>query len=493
MTVEVILYNYRKNKSGVYPLYVRLTENRKRIYRATGISVRERDWNRRRREPTVSCPNREEIMLLITTIKKRMIEDKIKRYEEEDFGQVKPNKPGNRYLSLSIGGTMSRKEFYDLHQLEKQRELICLFDDYIQQLKEDGELEYISGLTAAKDAFAKVNGYAAWGIPITGITKEWLRKAEKALLNDGENKNTVEGYIRALRIVYDYAVEKGLVTRKDYPFPYHENFTSPLETVSKKLVARLFDDFIQHIKEKGGSEYISGLTAAKDALIIANGGNLNIPITDVTKAWLRDMDEAMLKSGVNKSLVERYMVALKAVYEYAIEKGLVTREDYPFPYHENFTSLLGTISERALVARLFDDRIEQLEKEDQLGNASRMKIARSAFAKANGGNLNFPISEITEDWLRKMEKTLFESGVKSNTVETYMRALRAIYNIAIKNKLVSREDYPFGRYIISELKEETEHRALSPEDIQKIKDCPGGRRAPAGGSTGDESLYVQFA
>jgi len=58
MMVEVILYNYRKNKSGVYPLYIRVTKNRKQIYRATGLKVRERDWNRRRREPTASCPNR---------------------------------------------------------------------------------------------------------------------------------------------------------------------------------------------------------------------------------------------------------------------------------------------------------------------------------------------------------------------------------------------------------------------------------------------------
>jgi site-specific recombinase XerD len=351
MTVAVILHKGRKNKAGDYPLYLRITQNGKRIYKATGIAVRERDWNRRRNEPTASCPNREEIMLLIATIKKRVIEDITKRYEEEAVVRVKSNKPGSRMVSL-MGrhysltkrkrGVMKLKEYVALVQTQRQRELICLFDDYIQQLKENGELEYISGLTAAKDAFAKVNL------------------------------------------------------------------------------------FISEIKDWDGKE-------------------IPLHISEITKERLRDTDGAMLKSGVNKTTVDGYMAALRMVYDYAIEKGLAFREDYPFPYRKIIDPALAHISKEAEVAGLFDDYIQQKKKEGSpLKSLSALNTAKNAFAKVNSG-LNFPISEITTEWLRKAEKALLNGGVNKTTIGIYMRSLRTIYNIAIEKKLVSQEDYPFGK------------------------------------------------
>jgi len=124
------------------------------------------------------------------------------------------------------------------------------------------------------------------------------------------------------------------------------------------------------------------------------------------------------------------------------------------------------------VGKLFDDYIQQLKEEGRLGYAANMKQTRNVLAKINGGNLNFPISEITKDWLQKVEKAMRKSGMKDNIIGIYLRALRTIYNIAIEKKLVSREDYPFDRYKVSKPKEDVAHRALSHKDIQKVLNCP---------------------
>ena len=51
-----------------------------------------------------------------------------------------------------------------------------------------------------------------------------------------------------------------------------------------------------------------------------------------------------------------------------------------------------------------------------------------------------------------------------------MRTLRALFNKAIKEKQCKDTDYPFNEYTITHLKNETEKRAITKEEIIKIRD-----------------------
>ena len=73
--------------------------------------------------------------------------------------------------------------------------------------------------------------------------------------------------------------------------------------------------------------------------------------------------------------------------------------------------------------------------------------------------------------LRKFKDYLEdERGISGNTISIYMRALRAVYNSAIDEGHTSRDIYPFGKgkFIISELSEETAKRALTKAEVKKI-------------------------
>lgn len=76
-------------------------------------------------------------------------------------------------------------------------------------------------------------------------------------------------------------------------------------------------------------------------------------------------------------------------------------------------------------------------------------------------------------------KTIQRSGCSGNTRKYYMKALRAILNMAIKEKECSISTYPFGNggFEIAKLEEETEKRYLPSEFLQRIKDTPGKTEA----------------
>ena len=80
---------------------------------------------------------------------------------------------------------------------------------------------------------------------------------------------------------------------------------------------------------------------------------------------------------------------------------------------------------------------------------------------------NLPFVDITYDWLEEFEADFLSSGIKVNTISFYLRTIRAIYNRAIKAKLVDRTAYPFNDFTIK--RESTAKRAISKEKIKLIE------------------------
>ncbi|MAU26042.1 MAG: transposase [Muricauda sp.] len=83
-----------------------------------------------------------------------------------------------------------------------------------------------------------------------------------------------------------------------------------------------------------------------------------------------------------------------------------------------------------------------------------------------GKDLKF--NELNYDFIKKFERYHLAKGNGYNSLSTYLRAIKAIYNKGIKAGLIEREAYPFNHYSIKQVP--TEKRALSIEDIRKIMD-----------------------
>ncbi|MDB5056424.1 MAG: hypothetical protein JWM44_4474 [Bacilli bacterium] len=104
---------------------------------------------------------------------------------------------------------------------------------------------------------------------------------------------------------------------------------------------------------------------------------------------------------------------------------------------------------------------------NKAGTAMAYQVAtKRLMGFANNPKLKF--IDIDYLFLESFRKQLVKDGLKPNAISTYFRSCRAIYNKAIKAKLVDRSHYAFIDVPVKT--ERTTKRAITPSDLKKISD-----------------------
>jgi integrase/recombinase XerD len=164
----------------------------------------------------------------------------------------------------------------------------------------------------------------------------------------------------------------------------------------------------------------------------------------------------------NKAITDFYSKIQNVAYQ------LINEEEF------NFDALKERLSEGYKVLKIskstfFKEFAEQLITDmlaiNKAGNAIVYQTAMNRLMRyANNPKLKF--TDITYPFLEGFKRALIKDGVKQNSISNYFRTVRAIYNKAIKAKLVERSHYPFLDIPIKT--ERTAKRAISVTDIIKI-------------------------
>lgn len=115
----------------------------------------------------------------------------------------------------------------------------------------------------------------------------------------------------------------------------------------------------------------------------------------------------------------------------------------------------------------FDELIEEMRDSNRVGNARAYKETKVALMKFSEKPLVF--CDITPAFLEKFEASLRAKGNQDGGIAFKMRELRAIFNTAIRRKIVNRDIYPFDLYKISKLKTKTSKRALSIDEVKRFR------------------------
>jgi len=108
--------------------------------------------------------------------------------------------------------------------------------------------------------------------------------------------------------------------------------------------------------------------------------------------------------------------------------------------------------------------IHQMMEVNRVGNALVYKTTVNRLISYCGKDIAF--TEINYKLLNEFNHHLITSGLKQNSISNYFRTIRAIYNKALKEKIVDRSLYPF--HDISIKSEKTAKRAVLKEDIAKL-------------------------
>lgn len=110
--------------------------------------------------------------------------------------------------------------------------------------------------------------------------------------------------------------------------------------------------------------------------------------------------------------------------------------------------------------------IAELKQAERFGNASVYEtLRRSIFNFTKGKDI--PLKQVTYAWLKKYEAWFLSKGNSINGLSANMRTLRALYNRAIKQKLIGKDFYPFNDYSVKY--EKTRKRAITGVDLERVK------------------------
>ena len=111
--------------------------------------------------------------------------------------------------------------------------------------------------------------------------------------------------------------------------------------------------------------------------------------------------------------------------------------------------------------------IDEMKVANRIGNARYYRIVVGVLRKfVKDKPLSF--QEINYEFLMKFTNHNLSIGNSYNGVAAYMRCIRAIFNKAIKAKIIDKELYPFTEYSI--VMKKTRKRSIGFDAIQKIID-----------------------
>lgn len=111
--------------------------------------------------------------------------------------------------------------------------------------------------------------------------------------------------------------------------------------------------------------------------------------------------------------------------------------------------------------------IKKMEDEERIGNAISYRTAMNSLKKFHKKDTLY-LTDITPEFLLKYQKQLLSEGKSLTTVGIYARTIRAMYNLAIKENILTKDFYPFGRGIYSIPAGRNIKKALNSADLSKI-------------------------
>lgn len=119
------------------------------------------------------------------------------------------------------------------------------------------------------------------------------------------------------------------------------------------------------------------------------------------------------------------------------------------------------------VGEVFLEQMQALRDAQRLSYMLTIQQTYNSLIEFNK-HLNIYFVDIDVPWLKRYETWLRKHNLSGNTIKGRFVDIRTMYNIAIDENLVKVEHYPFRKFKISKLQQETAKRAITKEDVTRI-------------------------
>ena len=185
-----------------------------------------------------------------------------------------------------------------------------------------------------------------------------------------------------------------------------------------------------------------------------------------TNIRLQSNEWDALRESVAVSVADRSIVQNRIDSDIALLKRIVKDLD-----NSGVTYSVGDIVKRfkspechVLVLDFMRNQIRLMRNANRLGTALNYEKTMKNFAEFLGG-VNLPFSAMTEQLIADYNAYLVHRGMVRNSISFYMRIMRAVYNKAVRQKLVE-QSHPFTEVYTGI--DRTRKRAVSESVISQL-------------------------
>jgi site-specific recombinase XerD len=204
--------------------------------------------------------------------KKKLYATSIK-LSEQDFDKVFAKNPKGKFLDtanelnkIKTNAINAAKDVipFSFEKFEaalntapkNKADVIDCFNTAIAENKSFGRLgnadNYQNSLNSIKKFIEAKSGKKDQKLLFSEITTDWLQRYEEYMKEKGKSTTTISMYVRALRAIFNNAIEKGDISSKIYPFGKEK--TKYKVSSVKKVKKTLKQDELKKLFEATGSE-----------------------------------------------------------------------------------------------------------------------------------------------------------------------------------------------------------------------------------------------
>jgi integrase/recombinase XerD len=406
-TVAVVFDVRRKKDDNTYPLKLRVTYQRIRKLFGIGISITPSVWadvedkGKTRRELR-------ELRERISDFEKRA-EKVIKEIDEFSFA---------KFEKLYF-----RSENEDVREQALRTDVAHAFAKNIAKLDEEGRA---ATAESYGNAIASLTTYKK-KLKFEDLTPEFLKAYEKKMLLMGRSSTTIGIYLRALRAIFNQAIDDGVISQKQYPFGKKHYQIPGGRNVKKALTLAEVEKIFNYNAVEGSQE-----DKARDFWIfsyLCNGVNMkdvcrlrwrNINKDSVT--FIRAKTELTNKSNIKPIVAVLTEPSLYVIHKWGNEK--LNPDTYVFPI------LLDGISprrERALIqyfTKFVNSWMLKIAKKLDIDKPVTTYYARHSFAtvlKRSGAPIEFISESLGHSDMKTTDNYL--DGFEDEVKREYTKAL----------------------------------------------------------------------
>ena len=361
-TISAILRK-KANKQGQYPIYLRITKDRKSTFINLEQYINKSDWDEKAKRVKKSHPNSVRLNNLIS-----------KRISEA----------GAKIIDMDVGVHKQDVKSIRKKLINADNDFFTVADNYLNNLE---RLDKYTQLNSDKP---RVNSFRSFlkceKFPLEQITVPLLKSFQTYLIEKKLSQRTITNYLIIIRTIYNSAIRDGIVDAKHYPFGRNKMQIKFPETQKVGLTEEEVKK-IENLELETGSQEWHARNVWLFSFYFAG-----IRVADVLKTKWSEIQDGRLQYRMNKN---QKIVSLKIPDKILVilsyyRNGKTANDDYIFPElkgidRQNKKAIVSTTSNADKNLNKYLKRIAKLAEIDK---KITMHISRHTFGNISGDKIS---------------------------------------------------------------------------------------------------------